>query len=143
MAETTTFRDFSRKRPQIHFAIDGEEFEARKALTPARLQEAITKFRGAKAEGEDATSSNVLEKLTGALELLLKAESYPRFLAAMNDEDREEPIDVPQLTEIFQWLIEQYAMRPTEALSDSSTTSGTDSAGTVSPAGAPLPESIL
>jgi hypothetical protein len=140
MSETTTFRDFSRKRPRIHFTIDGEEFEARKALTPARLQDAMTKFRGAKGEDAEVSATNVMEKLTGALELLLKAESYERFVMAMADEDREEPIDVPQLTEIFTWLIEKYSMRPTEALDNSSTSSKSANAGTGSLDGAPLPE---
>ena len=141
MAETTTFRDFTRKRPRIHFAIGEEEFDARKALPPARLQDAMHKFRGANVE--DTTVDNIMEKLTGALELLLQPESYTRFVAAMNDEARDEPIDVPQLTEIFQWLIEQYTARPTEALPDSSTSSSNGSAGTDSPDGLQPAESTL
>lgn len=142
MSETTTFRDFSRKRPRIHFAIDGEEFDARKALPPQRLQEAVHKFRGAQSEDEETATANVMAKLTGALELLLKPESYQRFLIAMADEERDEPIDVSQLSEIFTWLIEQYSLRPTEALSESSNSSSTDNAGTDSPDGAQQPELI-
>ncbi len=137
MTETTVFRDFTVKRRRIHFVIDGEEFDARKALSVAKLQAAMTKFRSAQGEVEAVTADTILEKLSGALELVLKPESYQRFIIMMNDEDRDEPIDVPQLMDIFQWLIGQYSVRPTEALPDSSTSSETDNAGTDSPAGAP------
>lgn len=143
MAETVMFRDFSKKRPRIFFTIDDEEFDARKALPPAKLQEAMIKFRGAKTEDDESAMEHIMEKLTGGLELLLKPDSYVRFLALMNDEEREEPIDVPQLTEIFGWLIEKYTGHPTQALPDSSTSSETGSAGTVSPDGVQPPESIL
>lgn len=142
MSDIATFRDFSRKRSRIYFAIDGEEFDARKALAPKRLQEAMLTFR-ATQENEEVTAETVMDKLKAALKLLLKEESYNRFVVIMDDDERDEPIDVPQLTDIFQWLIEQYSQRPTQALSDSSTSSETDSAGTDSPAGAQLQESIL
>lgn len=134
--ETATFRDFSRKRPRIFFAIGDDEFDAYKALTPAKLQEAMHKFKGTKEEDGEVNVDNIMEKLAGALGLLLKPESFTRFVAAMNDEERDEPIDVPQLTDIFQWLIEQYTSRPTQALDDSSTSSKIDSAGTDSLDGA-------
>lgn len=140
MSETVAFRDFSRKRPRIFFTIDGEEFDARKALPPVKLQEAMVKFRGTKGDDESRVD-NIMEKLAGGLELLLKPESYGRFLILLNDDERDEPVDVLQLTEIFQWLIEKYTVHPTQALSDSSTSSETDSAGTVSPDGVQPPES--
>jgi hypothetical protein len=142
MSETAIFRDFSRKRREIFFTIEEERFDCRKALGAADLQQAMLKFKSARSEGEDVTAENVLAKISAALELLLLPDSHARFMAAVLDRDREEPIDLGQLTEIFQWLIEQYTVRPTEALSDSSTSSSTDNAGTASLDGALLPESI-
>lgn len=137
MSETVSFRDFSKKRPRVYFGIDGEEFDARKALGPKRLQRAVTAFRGSqKAEGDEVDVDAAMDKLIMALQLILKEESYVRFIALMDDEERDEPIDVPQLTEIFQWLMEQYSQRPTEALSDSLNSSSTDNAGTGSLDGA-------
>lgn len=136
MSETAIFRDFSRKRRPIYFVIDEERFDCRKALGASVLQDAMGKFKSARAEGDDITAENVLAKVSAALELLMLGESHTRFMAAVLDRDREEPIGLDQLTEIFQWLIEQYTARPTEALSESSTTSSTDNAGTDSPAGA-------
>jgi len=143
MSETTTFRYFSRQRPRIFFAIDGEEFDARKALSPTRLQEAMHEFQSVRGDEDEVDVANVMGKLTSALKLMLKPESFLRFIAAMEDEDRDEPIDVPQLTDIFTWLIEQYSQRPTQALSDSSISLSTGNAGTDSPAGVQPPESIL
>lgn len=143
MSETAIFRDFSRKRRPIFFTIDEDRFDCRKALGAADLQDAMMKFKGARAEGDDITTENVLEKISMALEILLLPESHKRFIEMIMDRDREEPIDLVQLTEIFQWLVEQYTARPTQALSDSSTSLKTDNAGTDSPDGAPLLESIL
>lgn len=143
MSETAIFRDFSRKRRPIYFTIDDETFSCRKALGAEVLQDAMLKFKSARSDGGDVTAENVFVKISDALEILLLPESHERFMAAIKDKNREEPIDLVQLTEIFQWLIEQYTQRPTEALGDSSTSSKTDNAGTDSPAGAPLAESIL
>lgn len=142
MSENANFRDFSKKRRPIYFMIDEERFDCRKALGAAVLQEAMSKFKSARSEGDDITAETVLAKLSGALELLLLGDAHARFMAAVLDRDREEPIDLPQLTEIFTWLIEQYTVRPTEALSDSSPSSRTDNAGTDSLAGAQQPELI-
>jgi hypothetical protein len=141
MPETAHFRDFSRKRLPVYFVIDGEEFHCRKALGAELLQDAMIKFKDAHADGGDITAVNVLEKISDALEILMFEESHARFMAAVKDRQREEPIELGQLTEIFQWLIERYTARPTEALPDSSNSSETDNAGTDSPAGVQLPES--
>lgn len=135
MPETAIFRDFSRKRLPIFFTIDDETFHCRKALGAELLQEAMLKFKGAREDGGDITAANVLEKISDALSILMMVESHARFMAAVKDRDREEPIDLGQLTEIFQWLIEKYTARPTEALPGSSTSLETDNAGIDSPAG--------
>lgn len=135
MTETAIFRDFSRKRRPIFFIIDDERFDCRKALGASILQDAMTKFRGARSEGDDITAENVFAKISAALELILMPDAHTRFMGAVLDRERDEPIDLQQLTEIFMWLIEQYTIRPTEALSESSTTSKIDNAGTDSPAG--------
>jgi hypothetical protein len=141
--EAVIFRDFSRKRRPIFFTIDEERFDCHKALGIAELQEAMSKFRSARDEKEDVTAENVLHKLSAAMSILLKPESHTRFMDALFDQTREEPIDMEQLTEIFHWLIEQYTRRPTQAVPDSSNSSQDGNAGTDSPDGAPLPASIL
>ena len=143
MAETAIFRDFSRKRLPIYFTIDEERFDCRKALGAELLQDAMLKFKGAREDGGDITADNVLTKISDALEILMLTDSHKRFMAAVTDRDREEPIDLGQLTEIFQWLIEKYTARPTEALPNSLTSSENGNAGTDSPAGVQLPESTL
>jgi len=129
MSETAIFRDFTKKRREIFFTIDEERFDCRKALGAADLQQAMLKFKSARSDDEDVTAENVLAKISAALELLLLPDAHARFMAAVLDRDRLEPIDLPQLTEIFQWLIEQYTVRPTQALSESSTLSSIDNAG--------------
>lgn len=145
MTETAIFRDFTKKRRPIYFMLNDERYDARKALGAAELQEAMLKFRTVKgAEDEaDVTAENVMEKLSGALELLLLPESHVRFMAALKNPNAEEPIDMDQLKDIFLWLVEQYTQRPSQALSDSSNSQETASAGTDSLAGVQLKEPIL
>lgn len=137
-SNSAIFKDFTQKRRPISFGIDGEEFHCHKALGAETLQEAMLRFRDTKEDGSDITADLIMDKMFSALELLLKEESFIRFKAIIKDKDRDEPVDIFQLKDIFSWLIEQYVQRPTEAFSGSLISPENANAGTSSPDGAQL-----
>lgn len=129
-------RDFSRKRENITFTIDGEVFEAVPALPGDVLAEFAVRFTGT----EDTDDLSVrLSQWKAALELVLQPESYARFTARMKDPER--PIELEQSSEIIVWLLEQYGMRPTQPPSPSSDGSPSQELGTNSMVDAPGGES--
>lgn len=112
---------------------------------------------GMPESGEDVKMNSdigtrVLERVTPILKLMMKKESFKRFMIRFKpvvDEDGAvvdenwEPIDHEQLLEIIQWLTEQYTGRPTEPSSNSSGGSPSDDGTSPSTAGAPQEGWIL
>lgn len=147
------FRDFTKKRPEIYFDLNGERYHCRKALTPKKLQLAMRAFRSIKSEfdavvdtsdaAEKAENTDLLGKIAGVLIHFLKVDSFDRLNAALNDDEPDEPIDVEQLMEILKWTLETMTGRPTTPSPDSTDTSPSDGTGTSSTAGAQLEASTL
>lgn len=129
-------KDFSRPRPKIEFTVDADVFECRKVLPLPQLQNLVALFR---ETGVDET--NATARVGALMKLMLKKESYARFMQrfappdvdddADDDESEEiEPIDVPQVVDIIKWVISQYAGdRPTTPSSTSSGGSSTEDDG--------------
>lgn len=147
--DNANYRDFTKKRARVHFDLNGENFECRKALTPKNLQLAMRAFRSVKTEFELAAAAGVTEenapdllsKISNVMIHFLKLESFDRFNALLQEDEPEEPVDTVQLMEILQWVLEKTAGRPTPPSSDSTPTSPSDGTGTSSTAGAQLEES--
>ncbi len=139
MTDQVVFKDFTKKRSEIAFGLDGETFECVKALAPDDLQKFALAMQGNGSE-EKIAIDVMLERVKNAFGFVLQDEAKPRFLAKFSD--RENPVDIEQLTDIVGWLTEQYTARPTEPSSDSLTGSPSDGFGTSSPVGAAFAESI-
>lgn len=146
MTEQVRFRDFTKKRSPVSFRVGEFEFECYKALSPAKLQDAIltwrTKEDGTAGEME-INEKNFVKRIAEVFKFFLLPASYAVFIEVLNDEDNDDPIDMEQYSEIIQWLMEMYGARPTQASSDSSSSSETDDAGTSSAAGVQLQELTL
>lgn len=151
MTDTANFRDFTKKRAEIYFFLNGEKFDCRKALTPKKLQAAMRSFKSIKAEFETITTAgldedntpDLLAKIADVLVHFLKAESFERLQLVLNEDEPDEPVDVQQLMEILQWVLEKITGRPTTPSSESTSSSPSDGTGTSSTVGAQLEESIL
>jgi hypothetical protein len=144
--DNANYRDFTKKREPVHFGLNGQDFDCRKALTPRQLQLAMTAFKQVKrdfdrvagsAANEDGVPPELLQKVSDVLAHFVKAESFARLSAMLAEEEPEEPIDIQQLMEILQWLLEKMAARPTTPSPDSTDTSPSDGTGTALTAGAP------
>lgn len=120
-AEATPIRDFSRKRERLVFRIDDDEFEAAKALPGKTLARFAKRF----ADIEKTPFDEQLNVFADALGMVLLPDSNALFQKRLDD--LTNPIELEQASDVIQWLLEHYGLRPTEPSSDSST-------GPVSPA---------
>jgi hypothetical protein len=129
-ADGAPVKDFSRARKRLNFRIDDDLFEAATAL-PGKT---LTRFASRFNDIENATVDKQLDAFVEALSMVLLPESDARFQKRLDD--LENPIELDQASDVIQWLLEQYGLRPTEPSSDSSSglpslasgTSSTDAA---------------
>jgi hypothetical protein len=109
------FKDFGKTTaidefPPLGFALNGEEFSCRQAMSGAALLDFV---RRADSNSGGAAAEAIVEFLNTALE----EDDAIRFDAMIKDPDQI--VDVETLGEIAGWLVEQYTTRPTKARSRS------------------------
>jgi hypothetical protein len=126
-------KDFTRKREQIRFTIDGDRFEAAPAVPAEVLVEFANRFSGTSAGVGD--SADTFGTVMSVLELVLVPESYERLRARAGD--RANPVEIDQLSDVILWLLEQYGLRPTQPPSSSATGPASLASGTSSMASTP------
>lgn len=120
-------RDFTRKRKRLDFTIDGDLFEAAPALPGDVFAEFVTLYNGRIDTEEYQQQHDLLKQ---ALSLVLLPDSYERFAARLKD--RANPIDDDQMSDVVMWLLEEYAMRPTQPSPPSSDGPASPESGTPS-----------
>lgn len=122
--EATPVKDFSRKRERLVFRIDDDIFEAATALPGKTLARFAARF----ADVENIPIDKQLDAFADALGMVLLPESNSRFQKRLDD--LENPIELEQASDVIQWLLEKYGLRPTEPSSDSSTGPASPASGT-------------
>jgi len=145
-------KDFSAKPRVVEFTVDQEIYRGRPYL-PAQTMVDFT--LRVEAMGDSATGSEGFETMMESLQMVLMPDSYRKLKDRMKDpladlaEGEEvpaelpyQPIELPQLNEILEWLMEAYGMRPTQSSSDSSAGSPDPASGTSSTASTSVVESI-
>ena len=88
----------------ISFKINGEEFTCIPEIPGKTVLNLV-----AKSSGDDPSKS--ADAVTGFFDIVLTAESRERFNALAEDPDRI--VTMKNLTDIIEWLVEQYTDRPT------------------------------
>jgi len=88
----------------IKFKIYDEEFEC----NPHIQGKTILEF----ASMSESDSSDAASAILDFFSKVMKSESHERFTALAEDPKRIVPVET--LTEIIQWLVEEYTNRPTE-----------------------------
>lgn len=132
----TEIKDFGKVRPRVQFRVDGDDFEAAPAIPAEILAEFAARYEGVnEAEGVRET----YQMLVSVLDLVLLPDSHTLLQSRLKD--RANPVDIDQLTEIIEWLMEQYGLRPTRSSSGSSDGPQNPAPGTSSTASTPAEES--
>jgi hypothetical protein len=131
-------RDFTRARKRVLFKIDDDVFEAAPAMPAATAFEFLAAVQDiGKTDG--AAAGEKVRLIVDTFKKILKQESAERFERRMADVDQ--PVEIPQVTEVMLWLLERYGLRPTRPSSESSPGSDTPAPGTSSTDGASSPGS--
>jgi|AntAceMinimDraft_11_1070367.scaffolds.fasta_scaffold00491_12 hypothetical protein len=105
---TTRFKDFGSPESShepLSFSLFGETFECQTALQGKFLLDLVA---GSGSE-DPATSAAIVTKF---FDTVLTTESSERFTSLTNDPDKI--ISVETLGSITEWLVSEYAERPTE-----------------------------
>jgi hypothetical protein len=134
--EAAPVKDFSRKRERLLFRIDDDVFEAATALPGKTLARFATRF----TDIEKTPIGEQLNVFADALGMVLLPESNSLFQKRLDD--LAKPIELEQASDVIQWLLEAYGLRPTEPSSDSSTGPSSPASGTNSTGAQPQPASI-
>lgn len=139
--QDVVFRDFSRKRQDIKFRVEPDDFECVPALSIYALQDIMKLYQSDdfKRAREDHDAGKIVDILTGIFRFFLSTEAFETFLERIDD--KMNPIDHMQLLEITGWLIEVYTKRPSQPSQGSSAGSLDGEGGIDSPAGASLDDS--
>ena len=108
-------RDFTRQPKVIEFKIDDDVFRCHPRL-PAQVM--IDFAVQAEQMGDSPTSEQGVQAMLDVLKATLIPDHYRRFSERMSDVDN--PIELPQVSEIVPWIMEEYGLRPTEPSGQSS-----------------------
>lgn len=122
-----------RDRPPLQFKVDGDVFYAAPIAPAGALQDMAALGQ----LGKEGKVVEMMAKLDTFLYMVILPESVERFKERLRSPT--EPITQTQVTKIVQWLMQEYAGRPTEPASSSQT--GQVATGTSSMGGAPQAES--
>lgn len=105
------FKDFGagdqdKPAEPLSFKLHGEDFACKPKMQGKVLLELVAASSAQDNPGEAAAIINKFFKL------VLVAESYERFEALLESDDRI--VEVEKLSDIVAWLVEQYSDRPTQ-----------------------------
>lgn len=129
-------KDFTEEHERVLFRIDGDTFEAARALPGKTLARFASRFTNV----EKADHETQLDAIADALGLVLLPESNARFQKRLDD--LENPVSLEQAGRVIEWLMEHYGNRPTQPSSDSSTGPTSPAPGTNSTDAQPQQASI-
>ena len=132
-------RDFS-ARVDVRFTIDGDTFVGVPQLPAMQLIE----FASMNDQLDEAPMNEQIKILPTMIQMMLTEESAELFIERMSS--RTNPIALHQIMQIFNYLMEEYGMRPPEQSEDSSSgppspEPGTSSMESGSPAESTSPSS--
>ena len=125
--------------PSMDLNIYDQTFKVRGSMSGIRILRIMSALDGEQKEGEDSTTDAIIGFLSDAF----LTEDRARGMDFL--EHADPPVDLPLLTEIIQWLVEQYTGNPTEQPEPSAITSnpsGSTSSESVSPP-VPAPTSAI
>lgn len=129
-------KHFEQRTEPIPFSIGDRDdvYYAAPELPGGYLGDLVMRYEDAKSQTD---AKKQLDMLFDLLESLLLDEGAERFKTRLND--KMKPIGMRALMKLFNWLFEQYGMRPTEPSPDSpggadDGTSGTPSTESAEPA---------
>lgn len=135
---TIKFKEFEVDEEPIRFTVGSGTYEAAPMIPVAMLQELAGLLQDFSNAGKDEDGNENIGKKIDALKevfkVILTDESYEPFVDRLGSKTK--PIGINLLSDILNWLLEVYGLRPTQSSEDSSTTSQSDDDSSSLPDGA-------
>lgn len=120
-------KDFTKKRTQVWFELDGDKFICMRKFPMATMRKVV-----AMKSIKDDENADRIAVLVDIITSVMKPESAELFRTRVNATNTEDengnsiiPIDMAEINEIVPWLLEVYGMRPTQVSKQSSDGSST------------------
>lgn len=121
-------KDFSREARVVEFTINRDTFRGKPHLAAQTMIDFTLKVEG--IDEATATPGDGFRTMREALQMVLMPDSYKRMVDRMQDptvanpdapvDEDNPPIELPQLTEVLEWVMGEYGLRPTQSAQDSS-----------------------
>lgn len=129
-------KDFSRQARVVEFQVDGQTYRGKPHL-PAQTMIDFT-LKAEAAGSDDTTPEQGFQMMMEALQMVLMPDSFKVFRERMKEPAEDAsgpgagyvPIELPQLTDILEWVMGEYGLRPTKSPSDSSDGQPSQGSGT-------------
>lgn len=127
-------KDFSKQARVVQFELDGDVFRGKPHL-PAQTMIDFT-LKVGEMENDNATAEQGFRTMMEALEMVMMPDSYKLFRDRMRDPGDDAagpgyvPVELDQVTEILEWIMAEYGLRPTAPSEDSSDGSSSPEPGT-------------
>jgi hypothetical protein len=133
-------KDFTRQARVVEFQLDDDTFRGKPHL-PAQTMIDFTLKVGEMEDEKSATPQQGFDTMMECLEMVLMPDSYKLFRSRMKDPEAEVsadaasapgfvPIELEQVTEILDWVMGEYGLRPTKPSEDSSAGPSSPESGT-------------
>lgn len=132
-------KDFTRQARVVEFAIDSDTFRGKPHLPSQTMIDFTLKV--GEMEEEKATPQQGFDTMMECLQMVLMPESYKLFRSRMKDPEADTgpdaasvpgfiPIELDQVTEILEWVMGEYGLRPTKPSEGSSDGPSSQDSGT-------------
>lgn len=119
-ARHKSFTSKPRIQTPVTFELDGEAFTAKPAIPGALLLDFI-------ADADSDDGGRAAQALIDFVTNVIVPDDRERFTQLVRDEERI--VEIETLAEVVEFLVEEYASRPTESPADSSVGSAATSTG--------------
>lgn len=138
-----TMKDFTKQARVVEFRLDEDVFRGKPHLPAQTMIDFTLKVGG--MDEESSTPQQGFDTMMECLQMVLMPDSYKRFRDRMKDPAQEAgpdaatsqdfvPVELEQVTEILEWVMGEYGLRPTKSSEDSSTGQSSPASGTNSTA---------
>jgi hypothetical protein len=136
-----TMKDFTKQARVVEFTLDGDVFRGKPHL-PAQTMIDFT-LKVGEMDEESASAKDGMDTMMECLQMVLMPDSFKRFRERMKDPAADVgpdaaaspdfvPIELEQVTEILDWVMGEYGLRPTKPSEDSSPGLSSQESGTSS-----------
>jgi hypothetical protein len=128
-------KDFTKQARVVEFKIGNDVYRGKPHLPAQTMIDFTLRMEG--MSEETATPQQGFDTMMECLQMVLMPDSFTLFKSHMKDPSADagsapdfEPIELPQVTDVLEWVMGEYGLRPTKSSGDSSDGQSSPASGT-------------